>query len=208
MFRSISICIPLMAMTLAGCAGMSEQECFVTDWRSVGFEDAVAGRTEAAIGNYREACARHGIAPDLTRYRQGHSDGVEVYCRPSRGFEAGRRGSRYQGICPAALESDFLNAYTEGRQLYELEAALRGIDNQIASRERRLDVLERDMAAASAAIIADGSSAEQRAQLLLDTAAMAREYGETEEELEALAIERVLRADDLAAYQQTLAFGF
>jgi hypothetical protein len=180
----------------------------VPDWRSVGFEDAVAGRTDAAIGNYREACARPGIAPDLTRYRPGPSDGVEVSCRPSRGFAAGRRGSRYQGICPAALESDFLNAYTEGRQLYELEAALRGIDNQIASRERRLDVLERDMAAASAAIIADGSSAEQRAQLLLDTAAMAREYGETEEELEALAIERVLRADDLAAYQQTLAFGF
>ena len=47
---------PLAAMlALAGCAGMSEQACLTSDWRTVGFEDGSLGRSEATIGNYRKA---------------------------------------------------------------------------------------------------------------------------------------------------------
>src|SRR5690606_9909555 len=76
---------------LAGCAGMSEQACLVSDWRTIGFEHGASGRPVSSFGTYRQQCARHGVAPDLEAYRAGHAAGVESYCRPSRGFDVGRR---------------------------------------------------------------------------------------------------------------------
>lgn len=193
---------------LSGCAGMSEQACLVTDWQSVGFEDGVAGRSAATIGSYRQSCSRHGISPDLAQYRSGHSDGVELYCRAGNGFEVGRRGSRYQGVCPSNLEPGFLDAYAEGRELYELESSLRAVENQIAARHSRLEQLTHELTVASAAIISDETSTEQRAELLLSIAAMAKEQGTISEEIEALEVERALRESDLFSYRQTLAFAF
>lgn len=202
------VLIVISLAALSGCAGMSEQACLVTDWRSVGFEDGIAGRSAGSIGNYRQSCSKHGVAPDLEQYRAGHADGVENYCRASNGFEVGRRGSRYQGVCPASLEADFLMAYNEGRQLYELESSVRAVDAEIAARHRRLEQLGKSIGSAGIAIIADGTSAEERAQLLLDTASMAAEQGKIEKELEGLEAERALRAADLQAYRQTMAVAF
>src|SRR6188508_963801 len=84
-------------LALAGCAGMSEQACLTSDWRTVGFEDGSLGRSEATIGNYRKACAEHGVSPDLAEYRAGHAEGVQTYCRPANGFEVGHSGAAYQG---------------------------------------------------------------------------------------------------------------
>jgi hypothetical protein len=196
----------LLVVGLSGCAGMSEQECMATDWRSVGFEDGTAGRSEASIGNYRQACGQHGVAPNLEQYRLGHSEGVESYCRPARGFEVGARGQRYQGVCPAQYEPEFLAAYSDGRHLYVLETSVRTIDNQIAARHRRLEVIKRDITSAAAAIIADGTAAERRAELLLETAALAEESNDIEDELESLELERLVREDELLGYQDTLAF--
>lgn len=198
----------IVVATLSGCATMSETACLATDWRSAGFEDGVAGRSVGSIGRYRQACADYGIAPDLAEYRAGHSQGVEVYCRANNGFEVGRRGYTYQGVCPADLEPDFLAAYADGRQLYDLESSLRAVENQIAARHRRLEQLTGELTSASAAIIADGTSVEVRAQLLLDIAAMAKEQGTISEEIETLEAERVLREADLYAYRQTLALAF
>src|SRR5262245_9291519 len=51
------------AYLLAGCSGMSEQACVTADWRTVGFEDGTAGRSEGTIGRYRQQCSEHGVAP-------------------------------------------------------------------------------------------------------------------------------------------------
>ena len=204
----IVVLIPLSFLALNGCATMNEQACLVTDWQTVGFEDGAAGRSPASIGNYRQACARHGVQPDLALYRAGHADGVELYCRAGNGFEVGRRGSYYQGVCPANLEPEFLDAYADGRQLYELEAELRSVENQIAARHQRLEQLTGQLAGSSAAIIAEGTSTATRAELMLNIAAMAKEQGEIADELEVLEAERLLREADLAAYRQTLAFSF
>ncbi|MGD2167496.1 MAG: DUF2799 domain-containing protein, partial [Gammaproteobacteria bacterium] len=121
----------VIAASLCGCAGLSEEQCLSMDWRTVGFEDGARGRPVQSIGNYRQACGEYGVTADLDEYRAGHADGIEAYCRPTRGFEAGRSGSRYHGVCPADSEAEFLEAYSSGRQLYELESALTLIERQI-----------------------------------------------------------------------------
>jgi hypothetical protein len=205
-FSGLSIVVAVLALT--GCAGMSEQACLVTDWQSVGFEDGVNGRSVGSIASYRQSCSRHGVTPDLAQYRAGHDQGVQTYCRAGNGFEVWRRGSRYAGVCPVDLEPAFLEAYAEGRELYELEAALRSVQNLIAAKHRRTEELTREIAAAGAAIIADETPSERRAELLLNLAAMAEEQGTLAEEIQALEVERVLRESDLYNYRQTLAFAF
>lgn len=196
------------ATMLHGCASMNEQECLVTDWRSVGFEDGVAGRSEGSIANYRQACSRHGVTPDLAEYRRGHAEGVEVYCRPGRGFEVGHQGRRYQGVCPSDLEPAFLETYNQGRQLYELESAVGYVNSQIAANNRRSEQLKKEIASIGAAIISDDTTSDDRARLLIESAEKASELADVGDALEALEAERTQREADLFAYQQTLAQGF
>jgi hypothetical protein len=142
---SRSICLTAVMLGLSGCAGMSQQACLVSDWRTVGFEDGAAGLSVATIGRYRQACTEHGVSPDLETYRAGHAEGVEIYCRPAQGFEAGRRGAAYQGVCPANLEEEFLPAYNSGRQLFELEAAVRNVDARVASNTRTQEQITKEL---------------------------------------------------------------
>jgi hypothetical protein len=205
--RTLSLAILAIAvMALQGCAAMSEQACLATDWRTVGFEDGIAGRSPSSIGNYRQACADFGITPDLAEYRAGHADGVESYCRAGNGFEVGRRGSRYLGVCPAALEPGFLAAYNEGRELYEMEAALLAVDNQIAARMRRSEELAGSLVTATTEVIADETTSERRAELMLRVAAIGKEQGRIGEEITALKLERSRREADLVALRQRLVF--
>jgi len=202
------IAIGILIATLSGCTAMNEQACVSTDWRSVGFEDGIAGRSAGNIGSYRQACSKHGVTPDLAAYRSGHDEGVQLYCRVGNGFEVGHRGSRYLGVCPAELESGFLAAYSDGRQLYELESSLRSVENQMAARNRRLIELRDGLVAASAEIIADETTKERRAELVINMAAMTNEQVRIGHELQDLEAERVLRESDLLSYRQTLAFVF
>jgi hypothetical protein len=187
---------------------MSEQDCVTLDWRTVGFEDGTQGRPVGTIGNYRQACSKYGVASDLESYRAGHAEGVEVYCRPARGFEVGHRGASYQGVCPAASEPDFLAAYTSGRHLYELESALRRVEGQIASNSRAQEKIKKELTAISAAMVSDETSAEQRVLLVADAAELGHRYGELTAEIEALREERVVSQLALQDYQETLAYGF
>lgn len=197
-----------LACALSGCAGMSEQACLVSDWRSVGFEDGTAGRTVGTIGTYRQSCSKHGISPDLESYRAGHAEGVEVYCRPGQGFEVGHRGGTYQGVCPIGLEEDFVLAYNSGRHLYELESAVRQVDSRIESNARTQENIKRELTGIAASMASSETSAEQRVLLVGQAAELGRRHGELSAENEALREERVLHELELRDYRQTLASEF
>src|ERR1700704_2606763 len=96
----ITASLLLVTSFLFGCSSMSAQECSVLDWRSVGYEDGVSGLPGSHIGHYREACAKHGVATDLSAYQSGRELGLREYCQPAHGFDAGARGDNYQGVCP------------------------------------------------------------------------------------------------------------
>lgn len=195
-------------LAVAGCAGMSEEACVVSDWRTVGFEDGAAGRPVSSIGTYRQQCAKHGVAPDLFEYRAGHEAGVETFCRPSRGFDVGRRGGTYQGVCPIDLESDFLTAYHSGKRLFDLEASVRSIDARIASNLRAQERIKQELTQIGATIASDETSAEQRVQLVARAAELGKRHGELSSENDVLEDERVIAVLELEDYRETVAYGF
>lgn len=202
------IALGVMALALAGCAGMNEQECAATDWRAAGFEDGSQGYTEASIGRYRKACSKHGVTPDLSEYRAGHYEGTLVYCQPQVGYNAGRRGRTYHGVCPADLEPEFLAAYSQGRELHSLESAVSRLSSQISVRKAELKDLREEIADDQAALIADGATSEERARLLLDIKNKSEEVGTLEAEIDELERDRAVAADDLYRYKETVASDF
>ena len=159
MWRSLMIGVG--ATVLAGCAGMSQNECALADWQAVGFEDGSKGQGTAAFGARRQACAKHGVTPDFEAYRAGRRAGLEEYCQPRRGFSEGRRGAQYAGVCPASLEDDFLDGYTEGRTLYQLEYSVRNTERQIRHHEARIKEIDRELADIAAAVLVNETTSEE-----------------------------------------------
>lgn len=202
----LSLGVLAAAAAGSGCAGMSEQACLASDWQTVGFEDGAAGRPVSTIGAYRQQCVKHGVSPDLYLYRAGHDAGLETYCRPSRGFDIGRRGGTYQGVCPAALEGDFLAGYQSGRRLYDLEASVRAIDARIAGNARAQEGIRKELTDIAATIASDETLAEERVQLVARAAELGKRHGELSSENGALEQERAVVAFELEAYRETLAY--
>jgi hypothetical protein len=174
----------------------------------VGFEDGTQGRSPSNIGSYRNACAEHGVAPDLEAYRAGHAEGVQVYCRESNGFAVGHSGASYQSVCPADLEPAFVREYQSGRRLYELESALNNIESRIAGNYRAQESMKQELTAIATTMIAAETTAEQRVAMVTRSAEIGRHYGELTTEIQQLERDRALAERELLDYRQTLAASF
>lgn len=200
-YLKIIVLAVLLSVT-AGCAStMSEDECIASDWRTVGYEDGVLGRSGAAVGTYRKACAKAGVTPDLQDYQAGRQQGLEEYCRPQNGYRVGERGGQYQGVCPDHSEPGFMSAYEEGRTLYTLRADVRSLESDIVRTENELDSIDAAIESETLRMIGDGLLPEERLQILAETRRLAERKGELRDELGYLAAELGASRERLAEYQ-------
>ena len=165
-------------LALSGCAGMNQAECTSADWRMIGFEDGTAGRTQGRIGEYRKDCAEHGVSPNLALYQQGYSEGVRNFCTESNGFNQGRNGTSYRGICPDDLESDFLAAYGLGREHYVLSSAVSSLNARINNGNSRIRALEKSIAEKTFKVASNETTSEERVLQLLEIKNHTTEIGE------------------------------
>ena len=190
---------------LGGCATMSADECVTSDWHAIGYEDGARGYTADQLGNRRKACAKHGITPDFAAYQAGREQGLRQYCQPSRGFSLGAGGARYNGVCPADMEADFVDAYNSGHQLYTLRSRVNGATNQINAKEHELDNIHDRIRSAEAKLISSETTIENRVLLLSDLKELSERTGELEAEIAELIEERAIVEQRLASYQAVLA---
>jgi hypothetical protein len=190
---------------LGGCATMSADECVTSDWHAIGYEDGARGYTADQLGNRRKACAKHGITPDFAAYQAGREQGLRQYCQPSRGFSLGAGGARYNGVCPADMEADFVDAYNSGHQLYTLRSRVNGATNQINAKEHELDNIHDRIRSAEAKLISSETTIENRVLLLSDLKELSERTGELEAEIAELIEERAIDEQRLASYQAVLA---
>lgn len=109
----------LGALTLAGCATLSEDECLIGDWRQIGFTDGASGKTADILRNHGKACARFGVGTDYELWRAGYEAGLDVYCTPENAFAEGARGASYDGVCGGDRAFLFNEAYADGRLLHD-----------------------------------------------------------------------------------------
>ena len=182
---------------LAGCSSMNANECLATDWRTVGYEDGVSGYSGDRVGQYRKACSKHGVTPDLNAYQSGRDQGLKEFCRPLNGFRVGAHGRGYNGVCPSGLDGAFTEAYESGRQLYQLRSRVDHTANEINSMKAESDRIDSDLVSIGARFLKPSLTTEQRAQMLVDSKQMAERKGEIKTRIPQL-------ESDLQMYQREL----
>jgi ribosome modulation factor len=168
---------------LHGCATLNKDECMLADWRLIGYEDGVAGKSAAAVGEYREDCAKHAVVPDLAAYRSGREEGLLEYCKADNGYRLGTAGRSLAAVCPTALEGDFRDAWNNGRTLYLARSAVNKTHSRINNHKQTLSSLEETRAQKLAALIADGLKADQRLMILYELNELQQEMHGVEDEI-------------------------
>jgi len=192
-------------LLLAGCASkMSKDECRTVDWRTVGYEDGVAGQPGDRIGEHRRACAEHGVTPNLDAYLAGRTAGLREYCQPHNAYRAGANGYTYFDTCPADLAPAFVKAYDEGRALYVRERKVTETDELIEQKRREIRRLEDRVAESAFDVIDKDATPEQRTQGVLDTKQAAERIGQLKTEIAQLEQERARYQAELDAYRKTV----
>lgn len=170
-------------LALSGCASMSEEECLTADWRLLGYEDALQGRSTATIAQHRRACAGVSITPDLDLYQQGHTEGARLYCTAANGYLAGSRGSTYQGICPADLETGFMQAYRDGRELYAVTSEISTLQASIRQQQSAIEGMRHDIEELESEIVSEDSTADVRRANLEEIEGLSDRIAESEVEI-------------------------
>jgi hypothetical protein len=168
---------------LQGCATLDKDECMLADWRLIGYQDGVSGKSAAAVGEYREDCAKHAVVPDLDAYRAGREEGLQQYCKADNGYRLGNAGHGLAAVCPTALEDDFRDAYNAGRKLYLARSTVNKTHTRINNRKQRLSTLEGNRTQKLAALIADGLKADQRVMILYEVNELQQEMDGVEDEI-------------------------
>ena len=192
-------------LVLNGCASMSADECAVSDWRAIGFEDGVQGYNSSRLGTHRKACAKHGVAPNFEAYQSGRQQGLREFCQPSRGFNVGASGTRYNGVCPVDMEPEFVTAYNSGHRLYNLRSSVNATTRNIDSRRAELERIEDRTVVAGVELVAQETTTENRILLLAELKDMSERSGQLEAEIVTLIEERVLYEQQLAEYEAMIA---
>lgn len=123
---------------LAGCASLSEEECLSGDWAGIGQRDGAAGRVaETQFARHVKACEAAGVTPQRSAWQAGYAQGLQSYCTPSSGLDAGLAGRSYRNVCPATSESGFLRGFEIGTADHKARAEVSGIQRKIARLQAR-----------------------------------------------------------------------
>ena len=179
----ITLAIPVVLVLLHGCATLDKDECMLADWRLIGYQDGVAGKSAAQVGEYREDCAKHAVVPDLNAYRAGRQQGLQEYCTASNGFRLGNAGHGFTTVCPGALEGIFRDGYNSGRELYLARSAVNRTHSHINQRKQTLSNLEDNRAQKLSDLVADGLKSDQRVMILYELSELQQEMNSVEEEI-------------------------
>ena len=190
---------------LNGCATMTADECVMSDWHTIGYEDGARGYTADNLGNRRKSCAKHGVAPDFEAYQAGREEGLRQYCQPSRGFSLGASGANYNGVCPGYMEADFVAAFNSGHKLYTLEMNVSNASNQISNKKRALETTNNQMREAEATMISSDTTVENRVLAMADLKDLSEKTGQLEAEIDDLIAKRAKAEQRLARYQTRVA---
>jgi len=174
---------------IQGCATMNQSECQSANWQIIGLEDGSAGRATSYIGEHRSACAEYGISPDLEAYLNGHAQGLKQYCSYESGYSLGERGSGYNQVCIASQYPEFGRGYQRGKVAYGYLSEMRRLEHSIQAHVSRLTEIEKLIKHKEDRLLADGTTLEERRDLLEAVKTLNTEISEINIELPILEAE-------------------
>jgi hypothetical protein len=154
------------ALLTASCATLNKDECQTANWEVIGYEDGTRGYNADRIGQHREACSKHGVAPDLAAYAAGRDKGLRVYCTPQNGYRIGQKTTVYRDVCPEDLRADFRKAFEYGGQILAHQREISRYQTDIRKYQDTLQEIEQEIALNEALIIKGAKGPAERARLI------------------------------------------
>ena len=206
MQRLLAIAATALALTLPGCATLSESQCLASDWQTVGYRDGMSGIQSSQLLKHQNACVKHGIVPDRNAYLAGWEEGVAQHCQPNNGFNAGERGASYSNVCPDNLKDSFYEAYQDGRRLFLAHSEINNLSRSISQKEYRLKQIKSQITSTEVRLVDDATPAIQRRELLEITKDLAQEQGRLHAEIQDLTVDVAVKTERLQRLRQTLAY--
>jgi hypothetical protein len=117
---------------------MSSKECKTANWKSVGFSDAMKGRS-VQLSDHRDACAKVQIQPNSALYMSGYNAGSRQFCNYQSGLRFGKRGRSANNICSSAPQrNDFFRGYDKGKRIYTIEQKISSKESERRSVEKKI----------------------------------------------------------------------
>lgn len=168
------------AAWLSGCATMSEDQCMAGDWGGQGYKDGADGLPMTRLDDHAKACAKYQVTPNEPAYASARADGLTQYCTRARGFQEGREGDQYHGVCPASSEAEFMPAYQDGRTVHEAISAAESARSSVDSYGSRLEELDEKLEAKRRELRQEGLTEEQRNTIRNRIEEVRRERADTE----------------------------
>lgn len=122
MYKTAIILLGLsIGVSVSGCHSISEDACMAGRWEDIGFKDGEAGQSRSRLARISERCAKFNVTPDRLAYIRGLELGLQRYCGPSNGYNAGRSGNTPNAECEAAGYVDYLDAFADGAEIHQRE---------------------------------------------------------------------------------------
>lgn len=156
-------------------------DCAGVDWSSIGQRDGLYGEGAEKLAERAAECPQ--LVANTEDYERGRERGLKTYCTPDAGYDAGRNGRPYQGVCPADVEAPFLARYEAGKTLFDLHAR---VDSTKAALALAASTVESDRFELKRALerVSDiDSSAEQKSRAVADVDRYRQNIGRLEEEI-------------------------
>lgn len=154
--------VVVVAALLGSCTTMSKDECLAGAWGEKGYVDGAAGYPTTRLDDHAKACAKYQVAPNSAAYDSARDDGLRTYCTFERGWDEGRAGNSYYGVCRPEAEQAFLPAYQDGLRLHEVEAAFGTAESALNSAEARIENREDKLEAKQNELRGEGLTDEER----------------------------------------------
>lgn len=202
LFSLRACAVLILVLQASGCATLNKDECKVADWRLIGYQDGVAGKSAAAIGTYRKDCAEYAVVPDLDAYQAGRAAGLQEYCKADNGYRLGHAGKGYATVCPPDLEPHFRTAYNEGREIYIARSVVKRTRGRIIQLEQDMNDLEDEKQNMLANLISEGLKGNQRVMILYDLSELEKDKDSMKDELAVLRYELDQQLDYLNSLNQ------
>ncbi|MYF37686.1 MAG: DUF2799 domain-containing protein [Gammaproteobacteria bacterium] len=149
--RSAAFVVTVMAAFLgfAGCASLNKTLCLEGDWYEIGLRDGESGVESEQFDEYVDTCAKYDVIPDVAKYSEGRTKGLEFFCTRSVGYSEGRQGREYRNVCSESSEKLFLDGHSLGYNLYSTEKTIEDLDRTISENydqiriwQNRIDEIE------------------------------------------------------------------
>lgn len=146
-FRPLLLTAGLALIASCETPAMTKKECLAGDWYAAGLEDGANGLRETNFDARAAACYEYDASADLASYQDGRAEGLMRFCTPDGGYDHGRSGRSYAGVCLREDEPGFLGAYLEGWRVHRAEKARRraesAYDNAVYTVEGYRDDIRR-----------------------------------------------------------------